>query len=84
MWMFDEDLDDGLEEIDEAAGAWDADPVDPAFTAYEAGGADHGGTGDSETYGAQATYPHLLPLQEMWKETLTVSATTGGLLSGGA
>ena len=47
--MFDEDLDDDLEEIDEAAGAWDADPVDPAFTAYEAGGADHGGTGDSET-----------------------------------
>ncbi|CAK9007520.1 unnamed protein product [Durusdinium trenchii] len=43
-----QDLDDDLEEIDEAAGAWDADPVDPAFTAYEAGGADHGGTGDVE------------------------------------
>ncbi|CAK9000573.1 Retrovirus-related Pol polyprotein from transposon RE1 (Retro element 1) (AtRE1) [Includes: Protease RE1 [Durusdinium trenchii] len=51
MWMFDEDLDEDLEEIeeiDEAAGAWDADPVDPAFT--EAGGADHGGTNASEIY----------------------------------
>ena len=49
--MFDEDLDEDLEEIeeiDEAAGAWDADPVDPAFT--EAGGADHGGTNASEIY----------------------------------